>query len=125
MEALQSHKLRLETQAPGSGPAPSRPSGRLRSYILGGAGRRGGLPESCEQLKPVSPVLLLFPRGCLPAMSAVRCGDRPRSERQSPAWGPLSRPLDSIPAAPTGLSPTPWSVFLQNVFSAQGTAGSP
>lgn len=42
-----------------------------------------GLPESCEQLKPVSPVLLLCPRGCPPAMSAVRCGDRPRSERQS------------------------------------------
>lgn len=30
------------------------------------------LPESCEQLKPVSPVLLLFPNGRPPAMRAVR-----------------------------------------------------
>lgn len=35
------------------------------------------------EMKAVSPVLLLCPRDCPPAMSAVRCGDRPRSERQS------------------------------------------
>lgn len=77
-----------------------------------------GLPESWEQLKPVSPVLLLCPRGWPPAMSAVRCGDRPRSEKQSwcsehneaarqpgPAWPLPSSSLPHRPCRPTpGLS---------------------
>lgn len=64
-------------QKPVLRPQPSR---RLLDWHRG-ACHVGGLPESWEQLKPVSPVLLLFPRGWPPAMRAVRCGDRPRSER--------------------------------------------
>lgn len=40
------------------------------------------LPESCEQLKPVSPVLLLFPNVRPPAMRAVRWGDSPKSAKE-------------------------------------------
>lgn len=81
-------RAKSTTGSPASGPRPLLPPAQEKHVhppVPRGETRstRRGLPESWEQLKPVSPVLLLCPRGCPPAMSAVRCGDRPRSERQS------------------------------------------